>query len=700
MPKKHEKTPASATLLVELLTEELPPKPLPALSEAFGSILLAGLAREKFLTGEASARTFATPRRLAVSIPGVPGKAPDRETEVPGPSVKAALDAGGNPTPALVGFARKNGVDVKNLVQIETPKGRAFACRTVVAGARLDAILARGVQEALVRLPIPRIMRWGSGEAGFVRPVHGLVMMHGSRVVPGEVLGIKSNNQTLGHRFLGTKPITLRHADDYERALREEGRVIASFPVRRDEIAKELTQAAGSAATSVADDALLDEIAALVEEPTVYAGEFSAEFLTVPQECLILSMQQHQRYVPLRAKETGRLLPRFLFVSNIDAGDPREIIHGNERVLRARLADAKFFYDQDRKIRLEARVPRLAHVVHHHKLGSQLERVERIQLLAGRIARQTGADPLLAERAAWLSKADLLTEMVGEFPELQGTMGRYYALHDGEPEAVAGAVADHYRPRFAGDDLPNGGTALAVALADKHDALAGIFGIGLAPTGDKDPFALRRAALGVVRILVERKPPLALDALIADAAAGFAAGRLARPEADKVREFVLDRLRGYLRDRGFEVNEIEAVVSQNPSRLDLVIPRLKAVQSFRKLPEAEALASANKRIRNILRQAKDAIPPAPDPDHLPEEVEKTLYGMLQTIEPAVESEIARNDFGAALQRLATMRGNVDRFFDQVMVMADDAALRRNRLALLSRLNHLMNRVADLSRLAA
>jgi len=422
MAKQPAKIPAaSATLLVELLTEELPPKFLRALSEVFGSAVLGDLTKGKFLTEGAVASTFATPRRLAVLIRNVPARSPDMEREIQGPST-------GAPDQAVAGFARKSGVAVEALQKQQTPKGEIYVARVSTSGRALDAVLATAVEDALKRLPVPKLMRWGSGEAQFVRPVHGLVMLHGSRIVPGHVLGAESSNKTLGHRFLSSSAIVLKHADDYERALRDAGKVTVDLAGRRAEIVKQLERIAGGAML-VANDALLDEIAALVESPAVYAGEFDAGFLSVPEECLVLSMQQHQKYVPLRDRETGKLLPRFLFVSNLETKDPREIVRGNERVLRARLADAKFFYDQDRRTRLEARVPRLASVVYHNKLGSQLERVERIQLLAGKIAHGIGADPLLTGRAAWLSKADLLTDMVGEFPELQGTMGRYYAAN-------------------------------------------------------------------------------------------------------------------------------------------------------------------------------------------------------------------------------------------------------------------------------
>ncbi len=708
---KTAKAPATDSLLVELLTEELPPKSLRVLGEAFANRILDFLVQIQLKTRDPrELRIFTTPRRLAVLIPDVLAKGQDRPMEITGPSVKVGLGADGKPTPALLGFAKKNGVGIEDLIQMDTPKGKVFACRTVVQGAQLEAILAPNVEDALKRLAIPKIMRWGSGNAEFVRPVHGLMMLHGSRVIPGEVLGMKSSNRTLGHRFLSTGPIALKNANDYERALREKGKVVASFAARRAEIIEALGRVAGKGIELVATDALFDEITALVESPTVYAGEFSLEFLAVPQECLVLSMQQHQKYVPLRDKATGKLLSRFLFVSNLAAKNPREIVHGNERVLNARLSDAKFFFDQDRKTRLEARVPRLANVVYHNKLGSQLERVERTQLLAGKIAREIGADPLLAERAAWLSKADLLTDMVGEFPELQGIMGSYYALHDGEPRAVADAIEAHYRPRFAGDALPEGPVSTAVALADKLDALAGLFGIGQVPSGEKDPFALRRAALGVIRILIEKS--LSLDVIeLFEAARSLSASQLSADVSMDLHAFFMDRLRPYLRERGYAPDEIDAVLALNPRHLNHVLPRLDAVKRFRALPEGMALSAANKRIRNILRQAgadlgasgyelrRDGnVGIGRNPALLREKAERNLDRELESAMGEVGPMLRESDYAAALRRLAALRPTVDDFFDKVMVMVDDADIRNNRLALLKDLGNLFLRIADVSRL--
>lgn len=688
------------TLLIELLTEELPPKALLRMAQAFSAALLQDLRQDALAGLDSVATVYATPRRLAVSITDVLDKAPDQAVEISGPSVKVGLGADGKPTQALAGFAKKNGVSVDDLVQIDTPKGKVFACRKLAAGSRLETNLELKVDAALKRLPIPKVMRWGDGDAQFVRPVHGLVMLHGARVVPGRVLGLESSNRTQGHRFLSSGPITITHADDYERTLREEGKVVANFEVRRSEIARKLGKVAGADAALVDDEALLDEVTALVETPTVYEGRFSAEFLEVPQECLILSMKQHQKYFPLFDKTSGRLLPRFLVVSNLKTNDASNIIHGNERVLRARLSDAKFFYDQDRRLRLEQRVPQLAQVVYHNKLGSQLERVERIQLLAGKTARMLGADPLLAERAAWLAKADLITGMVGEFPELQGVMGRYYALHDGEPQTVADAIGAHYQPRFAGDHLPEGTIACSVALADKLDTLAGMFSIGQQPSGEKDPFGLRRAALGILRIVVEHSLALSLHDLVNAAFEGYA-GRVEHAHTD-LELFIFDRFAGYLKDRGYSTLEVDSVLYKSPKQISLVPKQLEAVRAFLMLPEAASLAAANKRVANILRQAagKGESFQNAEASMLTDPAERVLFDALKSTSKEAAALFKRGDFTGYLKTFAVLKTPVDTFFESVMVMVDDPKLRRNRLALLSDLRAAMNQVADISRLAA
>jgi len=696
MARKKAQPASTASLLVEILTEELPPKALKRLSETFANALVEDLRRDDFLDVGSAATIFATPRRLAVLITLVRERAPDKRVELSGPSVKVGLDAAGGPTQALLGFARKHGVEVSKLTRRETPKGEFFFYEAVASGGHLDASLPVMCEGALSKLPVPKMMRWGSKDAAFVRPVHGLIMLHGSRVVSGAIFGAESSKTTLGHRFLSSGRITIKYADTYARQMHSEGHVIASFGERHEEIAEQLRKAARDA-DLVADDELLKEITALVEWPVVYAGEFSPEFLAVPEECLSLSMQQHQRYVPLRDRKTGKLLPRFLFVSNVAAKDASEIVHGNERVLRARLADAKFFFDQDRKTRLETRVPRLANVIYHNKLGTQLQRVERIQLLAGRIARDVGADPVLAERAAWLSKADLLTEMVGEFPELQGIMGRYYALHDAEPKEVADAIGAHYRPRFATDDLPNGGIGTAVALADKLDTLAGLFSIGEQPTGDRDPFALRRAALGVIRIVVEEQVPLPLPKAIDAAFEQFKS----RAQTD-LAGFFTERMRYYFLERGYTANEVEAVLSVGGLQPASLVPKqLEAVRAFTRLPEAESLAAANKRVANILKQAQAKGESYSDPriDDLKEPAERALHEALQAASRQATPLFKQGDFTGYLKTFAVLKTPVDAFFDSVMVMVDDRELRRNRLALLAELRTQMNRIADISKLA-
>jgi glycyl-tRNA synthetase beta chain len=513
------------------------------------------------------------------------------------------------------------------------------------------------------------------------------------------VLQLQAGRVTHGHRFQGAQNITLAHAEEYESKLRKEGGVIARFEERREEIIRQLVEQASLLSADLRLDErteLLDEVAALVEFPTVYIGEFEQEFLAVPQECLILTMQQNQKYFPLFGRD-GRLLNRFLIVSNMRLEDPANIVEGNQRVVRPRLADARFFFETDRKTRLAERVPRLAGIVYHNKLGSQLERVERLRGLARTIAERMGTDAALADRAALLCKADLLTGMVGEFPELQGIMGRYYALHDGEDQRVADAIEAHYRPRFSADTLAPGGVATALALADKLDALVGMFGIVLAPTGEKDPFGLRRQAMGVVRTLAEQGLPLDLVELLDAARDLFPSQLLMSSVVNDVHLFILDRLRSYLRERAFQPDEIEAVLSQVPSRIDLVLPRLKAVQGFKKLPEAEALASANKRIQNILRKSElagDSI----QPKLFREAEEIDLYDLMVELDGRVEPLVESGNYDEALKALASLRRPVDTFFDRVLVNADDMRIRANRHGLLLHLSALMNQVADISKL--
>ncbi len=736
-----------ATLLVELLTEELPPHALSRLADAFTDGIRSRLAAQRLLADEGAAvETFATPRRLAVRIPGVLAQAEAREVKVKGPSVAVGLDAEGQPTVALRKWAEKQGATVEALTRGNDGKQDVFYWSSTQPGAVLAETIGTIVAETLAQLPIPKVMTYqladGLTTVSFVRPAHRLVVLHGSEVLPCAVLGLQSDRLTEGHRFLSKGSISLPHADDYDRLLRE-AKVEPKQAARRTMIANELARCSqannGMLAVTNEDQqqmvALLDEVTALVEWPAVFTGQFDPAFLEVPQECLILSMRTNQRYFPLFDAD-NRLQNRFLIVSNMAIADPAAIIDGNERVVRPRLADAQFFFDQDRQQTLAARVPQLAQVVYHARLGSQAERSERIRRLAAALAPLTGAAPAEAERAALLAKTDLLTGMVGEFPELQGVMGRYYATHDGEPASVAAAIAEHYQPRFAGDALPATPTGLALALADKLETLAGIWGIGQRPTGDKDPFALRRHALGVVRILIEARLPVDLKALLqqafgvfdrlpapaaadaaeaeagaapvdAPAAAGKAKGKKAPPpftaDAEGLLQFVADRLRSYLRDRGFGSADIEAVLAVGLDRLDLLEARLAALKSFRQLPAFEALAAANKRIANILRKSAEdkagaagAPATAVDAALLTEDAEKQLHQAVRALQPEIAAHMEQQAFSAALQALAALQAPVDAFFDQVMVNAPDAALRQNRLALLAELHGMMNGVADLS----
>jgi glycyl-tRNA synthetase beta chain len=691
-----------ATLLVELLTEELPPKALARLGDAFARAIFDGLVRHALVDADKVWRSHAAPRRLAVTVPAVRECAPAREVTEKIMPVPVAFDERGEPTPALLKKLAAKGIASDAVASFERrPDGKTEALfyTRAEAGVSLDAVLATIVREAVKALPVPKLMRWGASDVQFVRPVHRLTMLHGPRVVPGEVLGLAAGRVTMGHRFMSRGELALATAEAYEPTLLAEGKVIPNFDERRAAIEAQLLAEAQRQAAKLGDYAdLLDEVTALVEHPTVYVGEFDAEFLSVPQECLILTMRANQKYFPL-FDDAGKLLNRFLIVSNMRVADPSNIVIGNQRVVRPRLADARFFLEQDRKHRLESRLPRLAPVVYHNKLGSQFERVMRLERLAGTIAANLHGDVAAASRAARLAKADLVTEMVGEFPELQGIMGRYYALHDGEDPQVADAIAAHYRPRFAGDALPSGNVACAVALADKLDALVGFFGIGQLPTGDKDPFGLRRAALGVLRILMESPLPLDLAQLIRETAAGYAPGVLTVVEFDaQLLDFMFERLRNLLREAGEAADVVDAVLALQPTRVDVVPAKVAAVRAFRTLPEAEALAAANKRIVNILRKA-DGVLPEPDIALLQDAAEKALFHQVVDIAPLVRSHVDNEDYTEALRVLAGLRASVDNFFDHVMVMAEEPLTRQNRLALLQMLAGLMNRVADISRLS-
>lgn len=691
-----------ATLLVELVTEELPPKALPRLGETFAQRIFEGLASHGLADAAAQMRWFAAPRRIAVSVPAVRAEAAAREVSDKIMPVSVGLDAEGRPTPALLKKLAAKGIAEEAVADFERRmdgKAEALFYTRTEDGARLADVLAQVVQEAVKALPIPKLMRWGASDVQFVRPVHRLVMLHGDAVVPGEVLGLQAGRITLGHRFMSRGEIELASADAYEPALLAEGKVVPDFMARREDIARQLHAAAASEQASLGDfDDLLDEVCALVEHPTVYVGEFEREFLEVPQECLILTMRANQKYFPLFDPQ-GRLLNRFLIVSNMRVSDPGNIIAGNQRVVRPRLADARFFLEQDKRHGFASRALKLGGVVYHNRLGSLGERVERLASIARTVGERLGAPANLAERAALVMKADLLSEMVGEFPELQGVMGRYYALHEGLSEDVANAVEQHYWPRFAGDRLPEGLVACAVALADKLESLTGFFGIGELPTGDRDPFGLRRAALGVLRILMEKPLPLDLGELIDVTAASFHKGVLTQAFKDKLLDFMFERLRNLLRDAGHAPDAIDAVIALRPTRIDLVLPRLNAVRSFQSLPEAAALAAANKRIVNILRKVEGALP-APSAALLSEPVERALFEQLAELTPQVLAHLEGQAYTEALTTLAGLREAVDSFFDSVMVMAEDPAVRANRLGLLRELAGLMNGVADISRLSA
>ncbi|WP_291987671.1 glycine--tRNA ligase subunit beta [Candidatus Accumulibacter sp. ACC007] len=686
------------TVLIELRTEELPPKSLRQLAEAFADAVLAALKGQQFTADDSVCTPYATPRRLAMTITGVAARQPDRVLERKGPAVGGALDAAGKPTQALEGFMRSAGVSFEQLHKAADGKGEYFVARLEKKGENLDVHLAEIVAQALKKLPIPKVMRWGDSEHQFVRPVHSLILLHGDTIVAGNVLGLRSGRSTLGHRFLSTGEIVVGSSAEYVAKLAA-GKVIASFAERRATVAAQLDAAAKRLDASINPAAgLLDEVTALVEWPVVYAGEFEAEYLEVPQECLILTMQQNQKYFPL-LDANGKLLNRFLIVSNMQVDDPGAIISGNERVVRPRLADARFFYNQDRKNGFTTRAVRLGEVVYHNKLGSLGDRAQRLGRIARSIAEKLGADGQVAEAVGQLAKVDLLTDMVGEFPELQGTMGRYYLLHEGNPPELADAVEQHYRPRFAGDALPQGNIACAAALADKLDALVGFFGVGQLPTGDKDPFGLRRAALGVLRILMETPLPLDLAELIGQASQALSAQGIKLEAVEQpLLAFMLDRLRGMLRDAGHAIDVVEAVLAQQPTRIDRVPARLAAVREFQQLPESLALAAANKRIGNLLKKA-DARLPEPDVALLEEDVEKALFERVLLIAPLVKSHVANEDYADALKVLASVRTEVDRFFAEVMVNVPEPLLRGNRLGLLKTLFDQLNAVADISKLA-
>jgi len=705
-------------LLVELFVEELPPKVLNTLGESFAGTLMAQLRSQGLASAESQVTAFASPRRLAAHVTGVLAQAPDKAVQQKLMPVAVGLDASGNASPALLKKLQALGADVSDptaavaaLNRAPDGKSEALFYDSIVKGPSLQAGLQKALEEALAKLPIPKVMQYqletdcelpGWSSVNFVRPAHSLIALHGSAVVPVKALGLTAGNSTQGHRFEAkVSPVVLQHADHYAEVLQRDGSVIASFAERRAEIVRQLNAAAakvGHGARSIDDEALLDEVTALVERPNVLICEFEKQFLDVPQECLILTMKANQKYFPL-LDASGKLTHQFLVVSNITPDDASAVIGGNERVVRPRLADAKFFFDQDRKKTLESRVEGLSKVVYHNKLGTQGERMARVCAIAKAIGQQVGGDLLAkqAEQAARLAKTDLLTDMVGEFPELQGIMGTYYAKNDGLSDAVANAIGDHYRPRFAGDELPSNDIGVVVALADKLETLVGMFGIGNVPTGDKDPFALRRHALGVIRMLIEKDLTLGLPDLLALCTPVF--GDKITDASSALNEFICDRLAGSLREQGFSAQEVDAVMALRPARLGQIGQFLSAVRAFAALPESPALAAANKRIGNILKKAGE-VDAHVNTALLQEDAEKNLHAVMQKLLPESEAQFQSGDYTASLQTLAALRSPVDAFFDDVMVNAEEMDLRLNRQGLLKSLHVAMNRVADLSRLAA
>lgn len=704
-------------LLVELFVEELPPKALKKLGESFANVLFEQLRDAGLTDAQSVVTAYASPRRLAAHVSQVAAQAVDKAVQQKLMPVAVGLDASGNATPALLKKLQALGADVSNPAAVvaslkRAPDGKAEALfyDSVAKGASLLQGLQKALDEALAKLPIPKVMTYqletdcelpGWTSVNFVRPAHGLMALHGKDVVPVKALGLKAGQQTHGHRFEAkVSPVVIQDADSYAATLARDGAVIASFTERRAEIVKQLHAAAakvGGGAKAIEDEALLDEVTALVERPNVLTCEFEKQFLDVPQECLILTMKANQKYFPLLTAE-GKLTNKFLVVSNISPADASAVIGGNERVVRPRLADAKFFFDQDRKKTLASRVEGLNKVVYHNKLGTQGERMARVRGIAKALGQALGGDALAhaADTAAQLAKTDLLTDMVGEFPELQGIMGGYYARHDGLSSDIADAIEDHYRPRFAGDELPRNHVGLVVALADKLETLVGMFGIGNLPSGDKDPFALRRHALGVIRMLMEKDLALDWRQLLALSVPVF--GNKITDPSDALTTFLFDRLAGALREQGYSAQEVDAVLALQPARLGQVPKLLAAVRAFAALPESPALAAANKRIGNILKKA-DAVDPHVNPALLKEVAEQALHEVMQRLLPESEALFKAGDYTGSLQTLAALRSPVDAFFDDVMVNAEEMDVRLNRQGLLKCLHVAMNRVADLSRLA-
>ncbi|MEE9351971.1 MAG: glycine--tRNA ligase subunit beta, partial [Thiotrichaceae bacterium] len=671
-------------LLIEIGTEELPPKALSTLSKAFTNSIVSSLKEARISTGEVA--SFASPRRLAVLIKEVDAQQPDQKTERKGPAVKAAFDADGNPTKAIQGFARSCGVEVDELSQQETNKGAWFVFEKDEKGKLTTDLIEAMVANSLQKLPTPKRMRWGDKTAEFVRPVHWLVSLFGDDVIDMNIMGLKSGRETRGHRFHQQGDISINSPSSYETQL-EAGYVIASFEKRRDKVSKGAEQAAQILGGKVViDPALLDEVTALVEWPIAVAGNFEKQFLDVPQECLITTMEDNQKYFAV-VDSNNKLMPHFITTSNIESKDVAKVSEGNERVIRPRFADAEFFWEQDKKNPLETRIEATKKILFQKELGTLFEKTQRITKLAGVIAQSIGADVAQAKRAAELSKCDLMTDMVGEFPKLQGIMGRYYAIQDGETENVAYALEEQYMPRYAGDQLPEHEAGKILSIADRIDTLMGIFAIGQKPTGTKDPFALRRAALAVLRIIVESELNLDLKALLTEAASNLADKVDAKAKIEETFNYILERLNAYYKDQGIPAGVVDSVAKLRPSNPLDFDKRVKAVAHFRDLPEAESLAAANKRISNILKKQSQHVTESVNTDLLVEAAEKNLHAALVKQQEFIKPLFEQGNYEAALKALVSLRGPVDQFFDQVMVMAEDESLRDNRLALLNQLRN-------------
>jgi glycyl-tRNA synthetase beta chain len=686
---------ATQDFLVELGTEELPPKALKPLSDAFTQGICKGLEDAGIAFGKVEA--FATPRRLAVRVRALGDAQPDKPVEKRGPAVKAAFDDSGNPTRALTGFATSLGVTPDQLDTLETDKGAWVVYRTIEKGRPTVDLLPELVDQSLAGLPIPKRMRWGAHRTEFVRPVHWAIMLFGNKVIDTPIMGLIPSNKTRGHRFHCPKSLIVPTPSDYEVVLHQEGYVIADFAERREKIRRGVTAIAKNEAggEAVIDDNLLDEVTGLNEWPVPLMGRFEERFLDVPAEALISSMKEHQKYFHVVSGD-GKMLPLFITVANLESKDPSQVISGNEKVIRPRLADAAFFYNTDRKTRLEDRIDRLKPIVFQDKLGSVYDKSVRVAALAKKIADAIGSDPLLAERAAMLAKTDLVTEMVLEFTDLQGIMGQYYAVNDGENQDVASALNEQYMPRFAGDNLPTTLTGCAVAIADRLDSLVGLFGINQPPSGTRDPFALRRASLGVLRIIIERELPLDLQSCCEWAAENFTA-LTEQNTASTVVDYMLERFRAHYEEQGINAEVYLAVHARRPTRPLDFDRRVKAVEAFRLLPEAEALAAANKRVSNILtKQGGEDIGDSINQDLLQDPAEKALAEQIHKQAEAVLPLFEKGDYAAALSSLASLRAPVDSFFNEVMVMAEDDATRNNRLAMLNQLRNLFLRVADIS----